>query len=190
MTKSQCQACGTTFRGIPLMTVKDGKQIEACPNCYKKLDEQYRKTSCIACVFFNSGACELFSTDLDEPYINSATCNFFTTDTNPEAAAKARIKKFEMSGRFEDVAREFEKLGMNNEAEEAKKKAKHQPAPSMDLNELIAQLTNRGQTLTYYCAHCGEPLKVGAKQEPQKTCPSCKYDLSAINLAKLISQHI
>jgi rubrerythrin len=60
----------------------------------------------------------------------------------------------------------------------------------MNLNELIDQLTQRGQSLTYYCVHCGEPLKVGAKQEPQKTCPNCKYDLSAINLAKVISQHI
>jgi hypothetical protein len=190
MTKSECQACGATFRGIPLYTVKNGKQIEACPNCYKKLHEEYQKTSCLACVFFNSGTCELFSTELDEPYINSATCNFFTTDTNPEAASKARIKKLEMSGRFEDASKEYEKLGLTQKAQEAKEKAKHQPAPSMDLNELIAQLTERGQTFTYYCVHCGEPLKIGAKQEPQKTCPGCKYDLSAINLAKLISQHI
>jgi hypothetical protein len=190
MTKSQCQACGNTFRGIPLMTVKEGKQIEACPTCYKKLDEEYRKTSCLACAFFNASTCELFSTDLDEPYINSATCEFFTTGTNPEAVAKARIKKFEMSGRFEDAARELEKIGMTEEAEKAKEKAKHRPASTSDLNELIAQLTQRGQTLTYYCIHCGEPLKVGAKQEALKTCPNCKYDLSAIDLAKLINQHI
>lgn len=190
MTKSQCQACGATFRGIPLYTVKDGKQIEACPSCYKKCDEQYRKTSCIACVFFNSGSCELFSTDLDEPYINSSTCDYFTTDTNPIAISKARIKKFELSGRFEDAAKEYEKIGMPEHAEEAREKAKNQPAPSDNLDELLTQLSKRGQTLTYYCVHCGGSLKVGLKQEIQTTCPHCKYDLSAIDMAKLINQHI
>jgi len=190
MTKSQCQVCGAEFRGIPLNTVNEGKQVETCPSCYKKLDEVYRKTSCLACAFFNSGNCELFSTELDEPYVNSATCTFFTTDKKPEVVAKARIKKFEMSGRFEDAARELEKLGLTEEAAKAKEKAQNQPAPTNDINELIAQLSQRGQTLTYYCVHCGEPLKVGAKQEIQKSCPKCKYDLSAIDMAKLINQHI
>jgi hypothetical protein len=31
---------------------------------------------------------------------------------------------------------------------------------------------------------------VGAKNEPLKTCPNCKYDLSAIDLTKLINQHL
>jgi rubrerythrin len=190
MTKSQCQACGTTFRGIPLYTVKDGKQIEACPSCYKKYDELYRKTSCLACVFFNSGTCELFSNELDEPYVNSSKCDYFTTDTSPNAASKARVKKFELSGRFEDAAREYEKMGLTAHAEEAREKAKNQPAAPTDLNELLDVLAKRGQTITYYCVHCGETLKVGAKQETQKSCPHCKYDLSAIDLAKLISQHI
>ncbi len=172
------------------MTVKDGKQIEACPNCYRKLDEEYRKTSCLACVFFNASTCELFGTELDEPYVNSATCSFFTTDTNPEAASKAKIKKFEMSGRYEEAAKEYEKIGLNLQASEARAKSQNQPAPSNNVDELVSQLKGRGQTLTYYCVHCGESLKVGAKQEPQTTCPKCKYDLSAIDMAKLINQHM
>lgn len=190
MVKSQCQVCSVEFRGIPLYTVKDGKQVEACPSCYKKLDEIYRKTSCIACVFFNSGNCELFSTELEEPYVNSSTCNFFTTDTKPEAVAKARIKKFEMSGRFEDAAKEYERIGQKEKAVEAQQKAKSKPVSNYSLEELLAQLNQRGQTLTYYCVHCGEALKVGAKQEPQTSCPYCKYDLSAVNMVKLINQHI
>jgi hypothetical protein len=190
MTKSQCQVCGAEFRGIPLNTVSNGKQVEACPSCYKKLDAVYRKTSCLACVFFNSGTCEILSTELEEPYVNSSTCTFFTTDTNPETVAKARIKKFEMSGRFEEAAKEYEKIGQKDEAAEAREKAKNKPVPNYSLEELLSQLNERNQTLTYYCVHCGEALKVGAKQELQTSCPHCKYDLSAIDLTKLINQHI
>ena len=190
MTKSVCQVCGATFRGIPLYTVKDGKQVEACPACYKTLDEEYRKNSCLACVFFNVSSCELFSTELDEPYVNSATCEFFTTNPDPETVAKARIKKFEMTGRFEDAAREYEKIGMPEKAAEARSMAKVATGPITDIDELIKLLAQRGHALTYYCCHCGAPLKVGAKYEPLKACPNCKYDLSAIDLAKLINQHL
>jgi hypothetical protein len=190
MVKSQCQVCSVEFRGIPLNTVSNGRQVEACPSCYKKLDEVYRKTSCLACVFFHSGTCELFSTELEEPYVNSSTCNFFTTETNPEAVAKARIKKFEMSGRFEEAAKEYEKIGQKEQAAEAQEKAKNKPVSNYSLEELLSQLNEHSQTLTYYCVHCGEALKVGAKQEPQTSCPHCKYDLSSIDLAKLINQHI
>jgi hypothetical protein len=190
MTKSQCQVCNSTFRGVPLITVQDGKQVEACPTCFKKLDEEYKKNSCIACFFFNVGSCELFGTELDEPYVNSKSCVCFTVNSDPETVTKARIKKFEMSGRFENVAKEYEKLGLIEKAEEAREKAKDMPAPSSDVNELIKQLSERGQGLTYYCCHCGEKLKIGAKHQPHKTCPNCKYDLTVIDLAKLINQHI
>jgi hypothetical protein len=190
MTKSQCQVCGKTFGGIPLYTVKDGKQVEACPACYKTLNDIYLKTSCLACVFFNVSACELFGTELEEPYVGSASCSFFTTDANPEAVAKARIKKFEMTGRYEKAAVEYDKIGKTEQAEEARRKAKEAPEVSLSVDELIAKLTERGQVLTYYCCHCGQPLKVGASQEPLKNCPSCRYDLTVIDLARLINQHL
>ena len=190
MTKSLCQVCGATFRGIPLITVKDGKQVEACPTCYKKLDEEYRKNSCLACVFFNVSSCELFGTEIDEPYINNATCEFFTTNPDPATVAKARIKKFEMTGRFEEAAKEYEKIGLPEKAAEARNIGKVSTEPITDVNELIQLLSQRRQTLTYFCCHCGEPLKVGAKNEPLKTCPKCKYDLTVIDLAKLINQHL
>ncbi len=190
MVKSVCQVCGTTFGGIPLNTVLNSKKVEACPACYKKLDAEYRKTSCLACVFFNLDTCELFGTELDEPYVNSTTCEFFTTNQDPAAASKARIKKFEMSGRFEDAAREYEKLGMVEKASEARSKSTVKSAPITDIGELIKLLGHRGQTLTYYCIHCGEPLKVGINHEVLKSCPRCKYDLSAVDLAKVINQHL
>jgi hypothetical protein len=51
-------------------------------------------------------------------------------------------------------------------------------------------LNKKGQTLTYYCCHCGTALKVGGNEEIKKTCSKCNYDLSAIDLAKLICQHL
>jgi len=190
MTKSVCQVCGETFRGIPLFTVKDGKQVEACPTCYRKLDEAYRKNSCLACVFFNVSACELLNTELEEPYVKSASCGYFNTSTDPKTVTKARIKKLEMSGRFENAAKEYEKLGMTQKAQETREKAKNLPPPSNDVNELVKQLDERGQTLTYYCCHCGEQLKIGAKHESLKNCPKCTCDLTVIDLAKLINQHL
>ncbi len=189
--KSQCQVCQASFRGIPLMTVKDGKQVEVCPACYKTLDEAYRKNSCYACVFFNSGTCELFGTDLEEPYTQKDTCGYFTTEDNPKAIGMAKIKKFEMTGRFEDAAKEYEKLDMPAKAAEERKKIKEAvPPQELDVDALVKQLAERGQALTYFCCHCGAALKVGAKNEILKNCPNCKYDLTVIDMGRLISQHL
>ncbi|MCW4003340.1 MAG: hypothetical protein NWE95_05440 [Candidatus Bathyarchaeota archaeon] len=188
--KSNCQVCGATFKGIPLITVKDGKQVEACPVCFKKLDEEYKKNSCIACVFFNMGSCELFGTDLEEPYVQNKNCDYFSTDPDPTSMAKARIKKFELTGRFDKAAEEYEKLGMKEKAEEARKKVRDKPVRQSSVDEAISQLAERGQSLTYFCCHCGAALKVGANHPIQKTCPNCKYDLTVIDMARLISQHM
>jgi ribosome-binding protein aMBF1 (putative translation factor) len=188
--KSVCQVCGASFRGIPLSTVKGGKQVEVCPTCYKTLDDEYRKNSCLACVFFNVGSCELFGTELEEPYVQSAKCVHLTTSTDPTSVAMARIKKFEMTSRYEDAAKEYEKLGMQEKAQEARRKAKENPLRPLSVDELVEQLAQRGQTLTYFCCHCGAPLRVGANHEVLKSCPKCKYDLTVIDLAGLINQHL
>ena len=164
--KSICPICNSSYRGIPLSTIKDGQQVEVCPTCYKTLDAEYRKNSCIACVFFHIGSCELFGTELEEPYLQSARCEFYTTSTDPATVAAVKQK-----------------------ADAARKKSKENTRP-LTLQELIDELDKRGQILTYFCCHCGAPLKVSAKQEIQKNCPNCKYDLSAIDVAKLISQHL
>ncbi len=188
--KSTCPVCGQSYRGIALKTVKDGQSVEVCPVCYKTLDAEYRKNSCLACVFFHSGTCELYGTELEEPYVQNAKCEFFTTGTDPSTVAKAKIKKFEMAGRFEDAAKEYEKLDMKEEAEKTRRKIKDKPSRTLTLDEAVEQLVQRGQALTYFCCHCGAPLKVGVNQEVAAACPKCKYDLSAIDLAKLISQHL
>ncbi len=167
MAKSICQVCGQSYRGIALNTVKDGKEVEVCPACYKTLDAEYRKNSCLACVFFHVGTCGLYGTELDEPYLQNLKCEFFTTSTDPATVAAVKEK-----------------------AEAARKKVKDNPTRPLTIDELIEHLAKRGQTLTYFCCHCGAPLKVGANHEIQKTCPNCKYDLSAIDLSKLISQHL
>jgi hypothetical protein len=167
MAKSTCQVCGQQYRGVPLTTVKDGKMVETCPNCYKTLDAEYRKNSCCACVFFHSGTCELYGTELDEPYLQNAKCESFTVSKDPSVVAKAKEK-----------------------AEASRKNRKEQFAKPLPFDEAIAELNKKGQILTYYCCHCGTSLKVGGKEEVQKTCPKCSNDLSAIDLAKLICQHL
>ena len=74
---------------------------------------------------------------------------------------------------------------MTDEAEAARKKI-----VPIDINAQIKALANKGQTITYYCCHCGEPLKIGVKAtQIQTACPKCKGDLEIINLGKLIKQH-
>lgn len=165
--KSICQVCNQPYRGIPLNTVKDGKSVAVCPSCYKTLDAEYRKNSCLACVFFDMGSCGLFGTELEEPYVQNINCEFYTTSTDPAVVAAAKEK-----------------------AESTRKKLKENPKHPLTIDELVVELTKRGQALTYFCCHCGTALKVGGNQEIQKTCPRCRYDLSAIDLAKLISQHL
>jgi hypothetical protein len=165
--KSTCSVCGETYRGISLNTVKDGKTVEACPNCYKTLDAEYRKNSCIACVFFHIGTCELYSTELDEPYLQNAKCDSFTTSKDPTVVAAAKEK-----------------------AEATRKTRKEKFAKPLQLDDAIVELIKKGKTSTYYCCHCGTTLKVGGKEEVQKTCPKCSNDLSAIDMAKLICQHL
>jgi DNA-directed RNA polymerase subunit RPC12/RpoP len=59
------------------------------------------------------------------------------------------------------------------------------------VNTFIKQLADRGQTLTYYCCHCGAPLKIGTEtSDVLKCCPHCGYSLDVINLAELIKLHL
>jgi hypothetical protein len=167
MGKPTCPVCGQQYRGIALVSVKDGKEVEVCPACYKTLNAEYRKNSCLACVFFDMGTCGLYGTDLDEPYVQNAKCEFFTTSTDPAVVAQVKER-----------------------AAASRKKMKAHTSKPLTIDELIVELTERGQTLTYFCCHCGVPLKVGAKNEIQKSCPNCKCDLSVMDMAKLISQHL
>ena len=167
MPKPTCPVCKQQYRGIALTSVKNGKEVEVCPSCYKALDAEYRKNSCLACVFFHKGTCGIYGTELDEPYVQSIHCEYFTTSTDPKVVAAVKEK-----------------------AEASRKKSRETPQKPLTLDELVAELTSRGQTLTYFCPHCGAVLKVGAKDEIAKECGSCKYDLSVLDMQKLISQHL
>jgi transcription initiation factor IIE alpha subunit len=76
---------------------------------------------------------------------------------------------------------------MADEAAAAREKVAKESVVSP--GSLVTDLAKKGKTVSYYCPHCGMPLKVGAKAEAKKKCPKCKGDLDVLNLAKLISQH-
>ena len=59
----------------------------------------------------------------------------------------ARIKKFELTGRFEEAAKEYEKLGMKEKADDARKQIKEKTFQLLSIDEGIKQLEKRGQTL-------------------------------------------
>jgi predicted SprT family Zn-dependent metalloprotease len=118
--------------------------------------------------------------------VQAENCNYFSSDNE---AFLEQAKKLEAQGRHEEAALEYDKLGMTEQAEEARKKM---PASvsATDIKGQLKTLTQKGQTLTYYCCHCGAPLKIGSKAPKiEKTCPRCKGDLEIIDLSKLIKQH-
>jgi DNA-directed RNA polymerase subunit RPC12/RpoP len=100
------------------------------------------------------------------------------------------INNLILAGRYEEAAQVYEKLGMLKEAGDTRRKGKDVTVLHIDVNALVKQLAERGQTLTYYCCNCGAPLKVGAKNEVLKTCPNCGYDLAVIDIAKFINEHL
>ena len=174
---------------MPKVTI-DGEERSYCADCLWKLDKEYKqKKNCEECAHFNKEKCKKTNKTLKPVTVGfssyfpqAESCVFFTND---KQVVLEEIRKLELAGRFEDVVSEYERLGMADEAEEARKKI-----VPIDINAQIKVLTSKGQTLTYYCCHCGEPLKIGAKAtEIQSCCPHCSGDLEVINLGKLIKQH-
>jgi hypothetical protein len=174
-------------------TVKIGREERSyCADCYWKIEKEYKgKRNCEECSYFSNEKCKKKGKPLEPVTVGYSTyfvqaekCGDFSTD---KEIALAEIKKLEAGGQYEEATAEYEKLGMTEEAEKTRKKM---PAQSIDANALVENLAKKGQTLTYYCCHCGAPLEIGAKApQIQKTCPSCKGDLQVINLGKFIKQH-
>jgi hypothetical protein len=51
----------------------------------------------------------------------------------------------------------------------------------------VKNLVKSGQTLIYYCPHCGAPLKIEAKSSQiQKFCTRCRGDLGVLDMGKLV----
>jgi hypothetical protein len=51
-------------------------------------------------------------------------------------------------------------------AEKAEAAREKQPlvASAFNVKAQVKALADKGQTITFYCCHCGAPLKIGAKQ--------------------------
>ena len=190
--KSKCYSCGKVSSGMIQAKIR-GEERSYCADCYWKIDKEYKqKKTCEDCAHFSEENCKKTSTKLSPStigyntyFVQAENCKYLSTDKQDFLE---QAKKLEAEGKHEEAASQYEKLAMPEKAEEARKKMT--PTTPIDASSSVKTLTKKGQTITYYCCHCGAPLKIGAKAEKiQKTCPSCKGDLEVINLGKLIKQH-
>jgi rRNA maturation protein Nop10 len=170
-----------------------GEERTYCADCYWKLEKEYKgKRNCEECSYFSEEQCKRLGKRLEAVtvgyntyFVEAEGCGDFSTDKD---VALDEVKKLMAQGQFEEAAAGYERLGMYDEAEAARRRM---PAPSANAADAVKALAKRGQTLTYYCPHCGAPLKVGAKAtQIQRTCPSCGGDLEVVKLGELIKQHL
>ena len=189
--KSKCYSCGKVSSGM-LPAKISNEERSYCADCYWKIDKEYRqKKTCEDCAHFSEESCKKTDTKLspitigyNTYFVQAENCKYLSTD---KQAFLEEAKKLETEGRHEEAANQYEKLAMHEKAEEIRKKT---VSAASDTNSSVKALAKKGQTITYYCCHCGTPLKIGAKAEKiQKTCPRCKGDLEIINLDKLVKQH-
>ena len=168
--KFQCCGCTKTFGGSGLIVTMDGEKRTYCSDCLWTLRREYdQKKTCEGCGYFNADSCEKTSTQLvpvaigiNTYFVQAEKCKDYTTEKN-----------------------ETHKTSQN------KKKEKEVTPSNISADDLVKKLAEKGQTITYYCCHCGAPLKIGAKsQEIKKNCPKCSCDLEVINLSKLIKKHL
>ena len=160
----ECCGCKKSFSGAGLTVDIKGKDEMYCADCYWKLQKEYnQKKTCEDCGYFEEESCEKTGKKLIPAKVGYS--NYFV-----EAET---CKNFST-----------EKKGIS------KKKEKELTESQKETTALVKTLTEKGQTLTYFCCHCGAPIKVGAKaSEIKYTCPRCKGDLEILNLAKFIKQH-
>jgi len=163
----QCTECGKKFPGSGLSVTLEGKQKMLCADCYRKIKEEYKKKkNCEDCNHFYDASCKLTESKL-EP-VSIGIYDFFV--------------QAEKCTRYTDEEIDSEKKTVEG---------KEITVLNVDVNTLIKQLADRGQTLTYHCCHCGAPLKIGKEtSDVLKSCPHCGYSLEVIDLAKLIKQHL
>jgi NAD-dependent SIR2 family protein deacetylase len=169
-----------------------GTERSYCADCYWKIEKEYKgKKNCEDCSYFSNEKCKKKVKPLEQVtvgynvyFVQAEKCGEYSTD---KEVALAEIKKLEAEGKFEEAAAGYDRWGMGEKAEAARKKM---PKPSFNADALAKNLAKTGQTLTYYCPHCGSQIKIGAKTaQIQKTCPACKGDLTIVDLGKFIEQH-
>ena len=164
--KFECSGCKKSFSGSGLVvTATNGEQKAYCADCFWVLRKEYdKKKTCEDCGHFEEDSCKKTGAALVP-----VKAGFNTYFVKAETCADYSTEKKENP----DKKKEKELTQMQKEA-----------------SALAKNLSHKGQTLTYYCCHCGAPLKIGARApEIQKTCPRCKGDLEIINLSKFIKQH-
>lgn len=179
---------------MPTATI-EGEERSYCADCFWKLQKEYeQKKNCEECAYLSKDKCRKTDVTLTPTavgyntfFLQAENCKYFSSEKD---AFVEQAKKLEAQGHFEEAAAEYDKLGMTEEAEAARKKQPQTAASSGDVKAQVEALAKKGKTITFYCCHCGMPIKIGAKQpQIQKTCPRCHRDLEAIDLGKLIKQH-
>ena len=163
--KFECAGCKKTFSGQGLIVALNGQESMYCADCLWKLRKEYdQKKTCEDCGYFDEESCKKTRTALAPVKVGYNTY-FVKAETCQDFST--------------------EKKGSSD-----KKKDKESTPTQKEAAALVKNLSEKGQNLTYYCCHCGAPIKIGTKApEIQKTCPRCKGDLEIINLAKFIKQH-
>lgn len=160
--RSECCSCKKTFSGSGLIVSIKGKEQTYCADCLWKLQKEYsQKKSCEDCGYFDEESCGKTAKTL--------------------VPVKAGFNTYFVEA---EVCKNF-----STEQKVGKKKVELS-ADQKEGAALVKKLQEKGQSMTYYCCHCGTPLKLGEKTtELQSTCPKCKGDLEIINFAKFIKQH-
>jgi hypothetical protein len=161
--RSECYSCKKSFSGSGLIVSINRKEQTYCADCLWKLQKEYaQKKSCENCGYFDEESCEKRGKAL-VPVKAGFSTYFVEAETCRDFSAEQKTsskKKSELSGEQKEAA------------------------------SLVKKLAEKRQNLTYYCCHCGAPLKIGAKSpELQNTCPRCQGDLEIINFVKFIKQH-
>jgi hypothetical protein len=166
--KFQCQGCKKTFGGSGLIVTINGEKQTYCSDCLWSLRKEYdKKKSCEPCGYFNEESCEKTSTKL--PQVNIGLNTYFVQAEKCQDYTTEKTHKH--------------KTGHD-------KKKEKETSANISTEELVKKLAEKGQTINYYCCHCGTQMKIGAKApEIKKTCPRCNRDLDIIDLGKLIKQH-
>ena len=191
----RCEDCGKKFSGSGLNLTIDGKQKTLCADCYTRTREEYgKKKNCDECTHFDKDSCKLTGSKLMptsigymDYFVQAEKCAYYKEVRSDQEA----VDNLERAGSYDEAAQLCEKLGMPERAERLRQKQEEITASRDDLNILIKKLTDRGQTLTYHCCHCGSALEIGAKSvEVLKICPNCGYSLEVIDMKKLINQHM
>jgi hypothetical protein len=159
----ECCGCKKSFSGSALIVSLNGEQKTYCADCLWKLRKEYdKKKTCEDCGYIDEESCKKTGKTL-----MPAKVGFNTYFVEAETCKDYSTEK---------------------KAEFAKKKDIQLTQTQKETAVLVKTLSRKGQTLTYYCCHCGAPIKIGAKTpEIQKTCPRCRGDLEIVNLAKFIN---